>query len=78
MSSGQSFNIVIRSQSPDDYYYFTVKDDSEEPKGLLIPLGRFTVGDGAPSWSNVSEIMIQLVGSYPEGELSIENFELLS
>ncbi|WP_415280932.1 hypothetical protein [Candidatus Nitrososphaera sp. FF02] len=77
MASGQSFNIIIRSQSANDYYYFTIKDDSEVPKGLLIPLERFTVGEGAPSWSTVSEIMIQLIGNHPEGEIYFESIELV-
>lgn len=52
------FNIVVRSQSISDFFYYTIRDNFSGWKRLIIPI-KMLQAEGSPSWATVSEFMLQ-------------------
>ena len=72
MASGDSFNIVILSHSSKDFFSRQVRDLTDKPGYITIPLNSFD-NYGEPSWSHIVEFRIQFLGGWPHGEIYFNN-----
>ena len=75
MASGGSFNIVFLSYSDKDFFSMRVKDLTNKPGYITMPLNSFDK-HGEPSWSHIKELRIQFLGGWPRGEIYFDNFVL--
>jgi len=70
--SDGELNLVFRSQGPNDYFYYKVRDSFMGWRLLVVPLKSFTVSGGLSSWSIVTEMLIQFRGGWPLGRWYID------
>lgn len=60
--SGSKINVVVRT-SPFDYFRFIIEDDRKVLRLIIVPFSSFEI-IGSPSWSRVTELMLNIM-PYP-------------
>ncbi len=76
IASRKLINIVIRGESYQDFYYYTLRDTTDKSTNVIIPIKDFSV-QGSPSLSDVRHVMIQFYSDWPAGEIKFEDIALL-
>jgi len=61
-NTGKTLRCLIYAPLPDNAYYFDITENWIGWRRLVLPLRKFSVLQGTPSWSSVERVCLELIG----------------